>query len=542
MGGAPSAVQAVEGTCGEGQEPREVAGEARSAILGATTEAQPCSVPPEAAAAPAADDVDEGDARSAGEDGEAAAAAEEDEGAAHGQGEDDVLAVPASGDAAEPAASEEPSGVEAPVTLESLIQRVPLNDADVELAAQLIAKAGIDELRRLNLAPPPKRPPPKRETLELMDIHQRMETIQAFISSFQYNHTGNNYFDVRKNRPLTRIMDTARDICRDALPIKCVEGVFLALLLTSGLEDTDRYPVGFKSAVGGRVYRHIVLAVHHRPSGKFGALGLSRRESLMYKPPEFASLSDLMADFKRAYERWWHVVLKIRVGLPVDHNLYHAGPVCWRYCHCNLEKVLWEEAAEHIDKHVASAKRRLGTWRLRLERANALGQRKTASKWDGYASEDSETGAPVPADSFGARRRPTKTSGSSSKAQGAKRRAEKSSAAATAAPDARENNEAGECTNREPGDGDGTEVDGESSSQQRGSGGGSGGDGGDGSSEDDDGSSSEDENAADLPGDEGDEAQQAAGAQAAATAAALHSSAGCVLGAEGPSTGPSATG
>lgn len=43
----------------------------------------------------------------------------------------------------------------------------------------------------------------------------------------------------------------------------------------------DRFPVCFRSSLDGRVYRHIILAVR---SGKvWGALGLSRRDTLMYK-------------------------------------------------------------------------------------------------------------------------------------------------------------------------------------------------------------------------------------------------------------------
>jgi hypothetical protein len=60
-----------------------------------------------------------------------------------------------------------------------------------------------------------------------------------------------------------------------------------------------------------QVYRHIVLAVHHLPSGRFGALGISRREELMYKPLRFGSLAELVSDYKAGYEAWWHKLLKV---------------------------------------------------------------------------------------------------------------------------------------------------------------------------------------------------------------------------------------
>lgn len=43
----------------------------------------------------------------------------------------------------------------------------------------------------------------------------------------------------------------------------------------------DRFPVCFRSSLEGRVYRHIILAV--RSGRLWGALGLSRRDTLMYK-------------------------------------------------------------------------------------------------------------------------------------------------------------------------------------------------------------------------------------------------------------------
>ena len=85
--------------------------------------------------------------------------------------------------------------------------------------------------------------------MEKLPPRQRLKVLQNFISSFEYNFTHEQYFNVRKDRPLGRIMDTAKKITRDALPIKCVEAVFLGLYLTCDMEDLDRIPVGFKSEV-----------------------------------------------------------------------------------------------------------------------------------------------------------------------------------------------------------------------------------------------------------------------------------------------------
>eukprot|EP00878_Enallax_costatus_P031159 GHUV01034048.1.p1 GENE.GHUV01034048.1~~GHUV01034048.1.p1 ORF type:complete len:121 (-),score=31.63 GHUV01034048.1:484-846(-) len=72
----------------------------------------------------------------------------------------------------------------------------------------------------------------------------------------QYNHTSAYYYNVSKQRPLPAILATAASILREPLPIKCIEAVFLGMLLTQGWEDgqLQRIPVGFKSmAANGQV-------------------------------------------------------------------------------------------------------------------------------------------------------------------------------------------------------------------------------------------------------------------------------------------------
>jgi tubulinyl-Tyr carboxypeptidase len=90
-----------------------------------------------------------------------------------------------------------------------------------------------------------------------------------------------------------------------ALPIKCLEAVVLSLCtsfcfplffkltnpyyehidLSNGMFDIERYTLSFKSRVKKEIYRHIVLIVRY--NDMFGALGLSRRNDLMYKPLVF---------------------------------------------------------------------------------------------------------------------------------------------------------------------------------------------------------------------------------------------------------------
>ena len=152
---------------------------------------------------------------------------------------------------------------------------------------------------------------------------------RRYIEKLSYNFTGVNYFDIRKNRPMTRILETARDITRQALPIKCVEAVFLATYLTQGLRELERIPVSFKSQVDGNVYKHIILAVKH--NSKWGAVGLSRRRELYFKEMVYDSLAELFYEFKRSYERVFHTLKRVKVGLPMTHDALAGEPVCWSY-------------------------------------------------------------------------------------------------------------------------------------------------------------------------------------------------------------------
>ncbi|KAG0598583.1 hypothetical protein M758_12G086000 [Ceratodon purpureus] len=48
-------------------------------------------------------------------------------------------------------------------------------------------------------------------------------------------------------------METAKSIINSPLPIKCVEAVFVALLLTAGLPYVERFPLSFQTVLDGQV-------------------------------------------------------------------------------------------------------------------------------------------------------------------------------------------------------------------------------------------------------------------------------------------------
>ena len=47
----------------------------------------------------------------------------------------------------------------------------------------------------------------------------------------------------------------------------------------------ERFSLGFKTIFKGHTHRHVVLGISH--GGYYGAIGMSRREDLMYKPMQF---------------------------------------------------------------------------------------------------------------------------------------------------------------------------------------------------------------------------------------------------------------
>lgn len=127
--------------------------------------------------------------------------------------------------------------------------------------------------------------------------------MRLLVTMRRYNHTGTLYFALRKDRGMNHLHGVAKQIMHDALPIQCIEAVFLATYLTGAFDNVrellnaaqqtphgvqiERFPVSFKSKVDGHVFRHIVLAVQCTKSNKWGAIGLSRKDTLMYKPLSF---------------------------------------------------------------------------------------------------------------------------------------------------------------------------------------------------------------------------------------------------------------
>ena len=122
-------------------------------------------------------------------------------------------------------------------------------------------------------------------------------------------------FDIQKNVGFSRLMEMAKFIFRCSLPIKCMEALILSIYLTNQIHRLVRFPISFVSAQNDHYYYHIgrvkrltdirtiqigpftldhpfstgllfnhsltfkVLGIYF--DGKFGSMGLSRKDNLM---------------------------------------------------------------------------------------------------------------------------------------------------------------------------------------------------------------------------------------------------------------------
>lgn len=116
----------------------------------------------------------------------------------------------------------------------------------------------------------------------------------------------------------------------ESLPIKCLEAFLIATYLTTGISGLERFNISFKTRFNSVVYRHIVLGLKY--GQMYGALGLSRRTDLAYKPlnGKYDRLSSLIHDYIQAYRNYGHTVLRVKIGLPIVHDLKSFLTINWK--------------------------------------------------------------------------------------------------------------------------------------------------------------------------------------------------------------------
>ncbi|KAL6064419.1 hypothetical protein STEG23_006853 [Scotinomys teguina] len=182
-----------------------------------------------------------------------------------------------------------------------------------------------------------------------MTIPDWLQAIQNYMKTLQYNHTGTQFFEIRKMRPLSGLMETAKEMTRESLPIKCLEAVILGIYLTNGQPSIERFPISFKTYFSGNYFHHVVLGIYC--NGYYGSLGMSRRAELMDKPLTFRTLSDLVFDFEDSYKKYLHTVKKVKIGLYVPHEPHSFQPIEWKQLVLNVSKMLRADIRKELEKY-----------------------------------------------------------------------------------------------------------------------------------------------------------------------------------------------
>ncbi|XP_015460331.3 tubulinyl-Tyr carboxypeptidase 2 isoform X2 [Astyanax mexicanus] len=205
----------------------------------------------------------------------------------------------------------------------------------------------VDRIR--NAAHLPKPVPLVPNFKPSMSVPDWLHAVQNYMKNLQYNHTGTQFFEIRKTRPLCGLMETAREMIRESLPIKCLEAVILGIYLTNGLTSLERFPISFKTQFSGHHFHHVVLGVYC--NGRYGTLGMSRRTDLMDKSLSFRTLSELVFEFEDSYRRYQHTIKKVKIGLYVPHNPHVFQPIEWKYLVLNPCRQGREDMRKELEKH-----------------------------------------------------------------------------------------------------------------------------------------------------------------------------------------------
>ncbi|XP_072503973.1 tubulinyl-Tyr carboxypeptidase 2 isoform X4 [Notamacropus eugenii] len=196
--------------------------------------------------------------------------------------------------------------------------------------------------------PEPSVPPVPNYKIS-MSIPEWLHAIQNYMKTLQYNHTGTQFFEIRKMRPLSGLMETAKEMTRESLPIKCLEAVILGIYLTNGQPSIERFPISFKTQFSGNYFHHVVLGIYS--NGRYGSLGMSRRSDLMDKPLTFRTLSDLIFDFEDSYKKYLHTVKKVKIGLYVPHEPHSFQPIEWKQLVLNVAKMMRSDLRKELEKY-----------------------------------------------------------------------------------------------------------------------------------------------------------------------------------------------
>lgn len=174
-----------------------------------------------------------------------------------------------------------------------------------------------------------------------LELAQFVDNIQNYMKSLHYNFTGLQFYDIKKQRAIKSLLEIAKDMIKFSLPIKCLEAVILGIHLTNPCPNQlVRFTLSFKSRCESTKssHYHVLLGIYIHKLG-YGCIGMSRKESLMYKKlGEFYSLDKLIENIKGSYEEVGHRLERVSFGLPITHDS------------CSLESLDWSTVVIPLGK------------------------------------------------------------------------------------------------------------------------------------------------------------------------------------------------
>ncbi|RUS81749.1 hypothetical protein EGW08_010503, partial [Elysia chlorotica] len=168
-----------------------------------------------------------------------------------------------------------------------------------------------------------------------LTVQDRLKKVQDYMNELQYNHTGTQFYEIRKNRPVSGLMESAREMIREALPIKCLEAVILGL-----------YP--WRSFLLLKIVFFFVSIVY--------------QVKLLFFFLLLQGLADLIFDFEHCYKQYWHEVKKVKVGLPVIHDQHSYEVISWKALMVSLDKTPRKEIIRDLDVHARRMKSLSKSW------------------------------------------------------------------------------------------------------------------------------------------------------------------------------------
>uniref|UniRef100_A0A8C8VDX7 Vasohibin 1 n=1 Tax=Pelusios castaneus TaxID=367368 RepID=A0A8C8VDX7_9SAUR len=197
-------------------------------------------------------------------------------------------------------------------------------------------------------------------SLHVLDGYRKRWSMNLilFLKSFLLSHLSFLSLTLQPALHICHMGTQFTKMTKEALPIKCLEAVILGIYLTNSMPTLERFPISFKTHFSGNYFRHIVLGVNF--GGRYGALGISRREELMYKAPTFRTLSELIFDYEEAYRRCWHVLKKVKLGHCVSHDPHSVEQIEWKHSILDVDKLGREDFRKELERHARDMRLKIG--------------------------------------------------------------------------------------------------------------------------------------------------------------------------------------